>query len=288
MSGKIKWLVQKEGFSMANREDAIAALERFGFAYAGFGILPSSAKVLNLEHILADPDEKFIVRGGTRLHTLLKAATDLAELAGQVSADQARHGARYLDQLRKGVFYDEQKFDQAYYAGLGLPLLNSDATMYPIAGNLTRAFERDKFIKPSKDEKAFDAGILAAGETIEAFIARQPQARNWHGETAVVASCKAIIAEYRFFVVQGEVVTGSMYRFAGKANFNANIPGAILAAANEFAQMYHPHAVFTMDLAETPDGIRIIEYNCWNASRLYAADVGRIFHAVQDFVERRA
>lgn len=287
MTGKVKWLVQKEGFSMANRADAIEALERFGFAYDGFGILPSSSKVSNLEHILMDPNEKFIVRGGTRLHALLNAATGIAELAEGISAGQLNHGPRYLDQLRNGIFYDEQKFDQAYYAGLGLPLLNSDATMYPVAANLMLAFERDKFIKPSKDEKAFDAGILAAGETIQAFIARQPQARNWRDETVVIASCKAIIAEYRFFVVEGEVVTGSMYRFAGTANFNANIPADMFAAAREFAHLYHPHAVFTMDLAETSEGIRIIEYNCWNASRLYAADVGKIFHAVQDYVQRQ-
>lgn len=270
---------------MANREDTIEILERFGFAHDSFGILPSSTKVLNLEHFLTDPDERFVVRGGTRLHTLLKATGSLAEIGVQVTADQSQHGQQYLEQLRQGIFYDEQKFDQAYYAGLGLPLLNSDATMYPIAANLTLAFDSDRFIKPSKDEKAFDAGILASGETIEEFIARQPQARNWIGESAVIASCKAIIAEYRFFVVEGEIVTGSMYRFARKANFNANIPGDILAAAIEFAQMYQPHAVFTMDLAETSGGIRIIEYNCWNASRLYAADAGKIFHAVQDYVQ---
>lgn len=285
MTRRVKWLVQKEGFSMSNREDTIEALERSGFAHEEFGLFPGSTRVLNLEHILTDPDEKFIVRGGTRLHALLKAASGIAELATQVSTEQARHGRRYLEQLRQGIFYDEQTFDQAYYAGLGLPLLNSDATMYPIAANLSRSFDRDKFIKPSKDEKAFDAGILAAGETIEAFISSQAQARNWRDETAVIASCKAIIAEYRFFVVDGAVVTGSLYRFAGKANFNASIPSDIFAAATEFARVYRPHAVFTLDLAETAEGIRIIEYNCWNASRLYAADAGKIFHAVQDYVQ---
>ncbi|KQV54438.1 hypothetical protein ASD07_07925 [Duganella sp. Root336D2] len=85
-------------------------------------------------------------------------------------------------------------------------------------------------------------------------------------------------------VVKGEVVRGSMYRFAGKATFSANIPGELMAAAGAVAQLYQPHAVFTMDLAETADGIRIIEYNCWNASRLYASDAARIFHAVQDYM----
>jgi hypothetical protein len=58
-----------------------------------------------------------------------------------------------------------------------------------------------------------------------------------------------------------------------------------MSAAIEFAQMYQPHSVFTMDLAETPAGIRIVEYNCWNASRMYAADVAKVFYAVHDFVQ---
>ncbi len=287
MSDKVKWLVQKEGFAMANRTEAMEVLERFGFNYDSFGLTPPWTKVLNLAQILSDPESKYIVRGGTRLHAILNAAQSLIELDEQLTAEQMEHGAAYLQQLRQGIFYDEQKFDQAYYAGLDLPLLNGDAVMYRIAANLAQSFDREMFIKPSKDEKAFDAGILAPGQTIETFIASQPQARNWIDEMAVIAPCKAIAAEYRFFVVDREVVTGSLYRFAGKANFNANIPANVMQAAIEFAQMYQPHSVFTMDLAEAREGIRIVEYNCWNASRMYAADVAKIFHAVHDFVTEK-
>lgn len=288
MSGKVKWLVQKEGFAMANRMEAMEVLERFGFNYDSFGLAPPWTKVLNLAQILSDPESKYIVRGGTRLHAILNAARSLDELGERLTPEQVEHGSLYLQQLRQGIFYDEQRFDQAYYAGLDLPLLNGDATMYPIATNLAQSFDREMFIKPSKDEKAFDAGILVPGQTIEGFIAGQPQARNWKGEMAVIAPCKAITAEYRFFVVDRQVITGSLYRFAGKANFNANIPVNVMQCAIEFAQVYQPHSVFTMDLAETPEGIRIVEYNCWNASRMYAADVAKIFHAVHDFVLEKA
>lgn len=288
MSGNVKWLVQKEGFAMANRTEAIEALGRFGFNYDSFGLVPPWTKVLNLAQILLDPGSKYIVRGGTRLHAILNSAQCLNELDEQLTPGQVEHGALYLRQLKQGIFYDEQKFDQAYYAGLDLPLLNGDATMYPIAANLLQSFDREMFIKPSKDEKAFDAGILAPGQTIEGFIASQPQARNWEDEMAVIAPCKAITAEYRFFVVDRQVITGSLYRFAGRANFNANIPANVIQCAIEFAQMYQPHSVFTMDLAETPEGIRIVEYNCWNASRMYAADVAKIFHAVHNFALEKA
>ena len=38
-----------------------------------------------------------------------------------------------------------------------------------------------------------------------------------------------------------------------------------------------------MDLADTPEGIKIIEYNCWNASGLYKTNIPKIFNTVQDF-----
>lgn len=284
MSGRVKWLVQEQGFAMANRADAIETLARLGFAYESFGVAPHSSRILNLESILHDPEERFVVRGGTRIYALLKAAGDIAELCDQLSQRQLGDAQKYLDQLRRGIFYDEQKFDQAYYSGLGLPLLNSDATLYLIAEHLGRSFGQEMFIKPSKDEKAFDAGILAPGQTIEAFIRDQPHARRWQDEVAVVAPRKAIIAEYRFFVVRQQVVTGSLYRLAGKPLFEASIPNSVMQAATDFARLYQPHAIFTMDLAETPDGIRIVEYNCWNASRTYAADMAKIFGAVQDHV----
>jgi len=269
---------------MANRMEAIEMLDRFGFAHDSFGIVPPSMGILNIAQILKDPEEKFIVRGGTRLHAILQSVQNASELGENLAAHQVEQGARYISQLRQGIFYDEERFDQAYYSKLGLPLLNSDATMYPIEQNLTQKFDCEMFIKPSKDEKAFDAGILSPGQTIEEFITSQPQARRWLYEMAVIAPRKTIVAEYRFFVVNKEVVTGSLYRFAGNANFSANVPGNVMEAAVEFARLYQPHAIFTMDLAETPSGIHIVEYNCWNASRMYAADIGKTFHAVHEYI----
>ena len=41
-----------------------------------------------------------------------------------------------------------------------------------------------------------------------------------------------------------------------------------------------------MDLAETPEGISIVEYNCWNASGLYKTNIAKIFDAVDKYKKK--
>lgn len=55
--------------------------------------------------------------------------------------------------------------------------------------------------------------------------------------------------------------------------------------AKSYAQLYQPHDIFTMDLAETPEGVKIVEYNCWNGSGLYHCDKVLLFSCVQDFIK---
>jgi hypothetical protein len=42
-----------------------------------------------------------------------------------------------------------------------------------------------------------------------------------------------------------------------------------------------------MDIALTPDGYKIIEYNCWNASGLYHCNGQKVFFAVNEFIKNQ-
>jgi hypothetical protein len=155
-----------------------------------------------------------------------------------------------------------------------------------VKNNLGLSFSKDMFIKPSRDQKAFNPGILEAGTTVESFIKSQHYEEFFLDEVLIVAPVKEIYSEYRFFVVDGSVITGSMYKMNGKLLIKEDVPPLILDCAKEYAKLYHPDKVFTMDLADTPEGIKIVEYNCWNASGLYATDSQKIFFAVHDFIEK--
>jgi hypothetical protein len=107
--------------------------------------------------------------------------------------------------------------------------------------------------------------------------------------TSVVSSPKNVIDEYRFFVIDGHVLTGSQYRVNRQLKYRSLDWGTehtnARMAARDFAKLYHPADVFTLDVCKTDDGaFSIIEYNCFNASGLYACDHDLLFRTVSDFV----
>lgn len=283
---KVKWLVQDVGVSMSLIQETFETLQKMQLPFSNFGVIEHTKEITNLENVLRDPDEHFIIRGGTKILSLLDGMTSLKEANIFLTDEQLKHEDIYKQRLKDGIFYDEKSFDQAYYGSLDLPLLNDKASLYPIKDNLDLKFDSNVFIKPSKDQKAFTAGILESGQTIKDFIHAQKYQKTYIEETAIIAPCKIITAEYRFFVVDKEVITGSMYRFANKGVLSEIIPKNIMDAAKEYAQLYQPHDVFTMDLAETPTGISIVEYNCWNASGLYKTNIAKIFDAVDEYKKK--
>lgn len=284
---KTKWLVQNVGFSTTNLDLTEHILQRLELPYQLFGISRLLNYVINLEHVLTDPEEKFIIRGGTSLLSLLNKIDNLQEVNPHLSEEQLQFSDKYLQNLKNGLFYDEKGFDQNYYGQLDLPLLNSKSQNLPIKDHLDTSFNEPVFIKPSRDQKAFNAGILEPGYTIKDFIFSQIHEAFYLEEIAIIAPVKPIYAEYRFFVVDKEVITGSQYRNSDSLFVSDIVPESIQEAAKEYATLYQPHDIFTMDLADTPEGIKIIEYNCWNASGLYKTNIPKIFHAVQEFTENK-
>ena len=50
-------------------------------------------------------------------------------------------------------------------------------------------------------------------------------------------------------------------------------------------QHWHPSYAYVMDIARTPDGFKLIEYNCINASGFYACDCNDIVWGLVNLVE---
>lgn len=278
----IKWLVQDVGINMANLQWNFEALQRLEFPFGNFGVIAEEKAITNLQEVL-EKDWHYVIRGGTKILVLLDSIQSLLEVNNLLTPEQLQYNDQFVQRLKEAVFYDVHRFDQAYYSTLNLPLLNCDAKLYEMTEHLNTRFDQDMFIKPSRDLKAFDAGILPKGTSLEEYVIGGKHQKMYLEEKALIALVKPIAAEYRFFVVEGEVITGSQYRLAGKGVLNAQIPGNIVDAAREYAKLYMPHDVFTMDLAQTPEGISIVEYNCWNASGLYHTDACKIFHVVNEY-----
>ncbi|NEX94859.1 ATP-grasp domain-containing protein [Caulobacter sp. 17J65-9] len=103
----------------------------------------------------------------------------------------------------------------------------------------------------------------------------------------VVAPPRTIEAEWRFFIVDREVVGCSEYRRWGAPSIDGPVPHAAIMLAADLAELWGPAPVYCLDLAEADGRIGVVEANCFNASRFYGADAHRVLKAVNAFVLSR-
>lgn len=191
--------------------------------------------------------------------------------------------ARADAQVHKGVFYDPKNFTHAAYTkGFGNAYLNYEAqvldwsSLLKMAAATSAAF----FIKPPDDLKAF-TGCVARYEDIRNMHRKLLDAPHRQSEKVVVGQRYEVDAEWRLFVVNGEVVTGSMYRPTAEAF----LPQELLNFAAQCVASWTPANVFVLDIGRVDRQWRIIECNCFNWSRFYLSDVTRLVDRVSRFQE---
>lgn len=267
MKEKPTWLVQITSRHDDTIHQEVEALNRLGFAWKDFGVIPFTTDITGLDEEYTN----FVVRGGTKILSMISEDPTLW--------------------LKSGVFYDKDKFDQNQYLSLGLPLLNGQAECYNLREFPYLKFDTERFVKPSSDLKAFTAGILEANQSVQEFIGSQMHQPGAFQEIILVADLQNVVDEYRFFVIGDKVITGSQYRVNKQLRYSALTSSAehvsVVDVARSYAKLYQPAEVFTMDICRTGEGeYLIIEYNCFNASGLYASDVDLLFGAISEYVSK--
>lgn len=268
---KIKWLVQDTARMYSAIENEFTPLNELGFEVIPFGVIPFTNTITGIDDL--DPNDFYIIRSGTKIVQILDSG-----IPDNLSFE-------LTERLRQGISYSQQKFDQAYYSELDLPLLNAKPLILDLNKDedLYASFSTEKFVKPSSDLKAFTAGIMEPGEVLKYFIEKGYYRSGYTEETVLVHDVVEIDAEYRFICLNGEVITGSMYRKNNQLVLSPEIPKIVLDTADEYAKLYEPAEIYTMDLAETPNGIKIVEYNCWNGSGLYKMDTKKLFSTIHEY-----
>ena len=140
------------------------------------------------------------------------------------------------------------------------------------------------FIRPVHDTKIFTGFVMEWAE----FTAWQKEVfsddRSFlnGGTPVLVAAPQPIHSEYRIYLVGGEAVTGSLYKRGGQLTTDAKVEPDIFRFAEQRAADWSPAPAFVMDVARTPDGLRIVEAGCLNAAGYYKSDMGRVVLALEE------
>ena len=283
---KNKWLTQSSGFTSSFMEEQFNTLKSLEYNVDDFGLQNGTNRIFNIENFL-DINSKYIIRGGTKILTLLNNIDSISDTSPLLSKEDIENSNIHIENLRDGIDYSVEKFDILNYSKLELPLLNDTAKYLSYEELKDISYKDDMFIKPSKDLKAFDGGIIKKNTTIKDYILGTKHQSFYKDETIVINRLKEIYSEYRFFIINGEVITGSLYMMGSNFLVDSNVPKYILDTAKEYAKLYNPSEIFVMDLADTPKGAKIIEYNCWNASGLYGCNIQKLFSEVNEFKKEK-
>jgi hypothetical protein len=246
---------QSTGLPMHHHEDFINAARDTGHTIRDFGLVPFENKLRGIEGL--DPTEPTFFFGSTKMLEIL-------------SKDPV---------WRDQIFFNEQ-FD-SYYEGRS-DFLNSGRPM--CLKDVKEFLTEPSFIRPISSLKPF-GGTVVTPANFDDWLETYGGSVDLETEI-IMCPYWDIWAEWRFFIIGGEVVTGSMYRISGALK-NRIAPPEMLMTAQALARKWLPDETCVMDLALTTEGFKVIEYNAVHCSGLYDSDPKILIDAIAEFVTTR-
>lgn len=147
---------------------------------------------------------------------------------------------------------------------------------------------KDYFVRPIDDSKCF-AGNVFNGASINEWksnvIALDENGDNHgalNGNTLLqFSSVKDITAEYRFWIVKGQVVAHSIYKKNGKVFCCEQVKNNVVDYVKGVIEIWQPNEAFVIDIADTSEGLKIVEINTLNAAGFYHANIENIVDALE-------
>lgn len=233
----VTWVLQSNLMKKEDRREFIDAFKAVGVPYHVVQIAPFSPKLPNVK--VQDP----VVAYGTTtlIHNLMKKRI-----------------------WNPGIFFTPENFRlDAWKRGWGDRVLNFDSTVSTIGKT---DIEAPAFIRPLNDLKEFTGQVFTSAEW---FDFKRNMREAW-GTEITVATPKTVMKEYRFVVVDKQVVGGSLYAEHGNLSLSLNVPNDVSNFVAELAKDWVPELVFVVDVCETEFGLKVIECNCFNGSDFYA------------------
>lgn len=185
-----------------------------------------------------------------------------------------------------GLFFDPARFETSSYTRiLSDRMLNADAqlmTCEELAESGLAPGDRF-FLRPNDDTKSFTGQLLDFREYMQWYGRKgDPDYVDLSPEMLVVyAEPKTIHAEYRTFLLNRKVITSSQY-IPEQRQFT---PPEVIEFAEHIAGHYEPSDAFVCDIAGTPEGLKVIEFNCINGCGFYQANIGAIVRALSSWQE---
>lgn len=140
-------------------------------------------------------------------------------------------------------------------------------------------------MRPIGDNKLLNGNVYMRSQAYEMIEGAEGNGnRPFLNAKFMVSQAKEILSEYRFFVVGGEIVAQSSYLDdMGRLDTSLSTSDELMKYARGVLSKFAIPNNIVMDIAETPDGYKIIEFNELIASGLYSSNVEDIILASENY-----
>lgn len=198
-----------------------------------------------------------------------------------------------------GIYLSLDKYEcYNYYGYFGEYLLNSKYLMFGLndllrnRGDIKELFDNPSeiFIRPSNGYKTFAGQLLKMNDLrLEVDILRKSYGGVPDDTLVVVSPKQDVRKEYRFIVIDGKVISGSLYMDEDNAGtfepyFDklCTDQGAI-DFAEKMVTIYQPESAYTIDVCQTGTGeYKLLELNSLCCASLYGNDLDKFVAAMNE------
>lgn len=253
----MNWVIQENLYNEAGFEALLRALEAMELPHSVHKVVPFSHELIPD----VNPVGPTIVMGAYTM-------TSIAESRGW------KPGA-----------YSNENFDFVpQWAAWGDRMLNADARVSKLKDVSWPEAQDYLFVRPTADSKLFTGTLMATAEFAQ--WRQNILSLGWEGTVTpdtqvMIALPRCIYREYRTWIVNSRVVTASLYKEGTHVRYDSNVDEAVIQYAEECAAIWSPHRAYVLDVADTPNGLRILEINCLNGAGFYAGNVGKIVASLE-------
>lgn len=175
--------------------------------------------------------------------------------------------------------HDYQVYKEYYKENL----LNYDSKIYKFGEDFD--WNGDFFARPTLDSKVFTGKVFTMEDWKEF---RDRSLIDGHSTSLTkdtdiqVSTIKKIQKEFRFFIVNGKIVTGSLYREGFFIRHDNIVDDGAKDFCNEMIKLFQLAPTFVMDIAQVNGEYKIIECGCTNCAGFYKANLPSLLMAIED------
>lgn len=290
------YIIQENTFRETNYDNLVKALDRLELKYTTVRVFPFINKVTDIEDI------KKLESGAYKMGIITDPGYDVDELPDFIppQTDVFVFGSLKLARIARkwesfpGSLMNDNHDFLVYSRHYKENLLNYDSEIHYLTQNLFWTPGEVKFIRPTKDTKAFTGALFTEEKwnlTVEYYLhtdnAKLIDEKHHRPVSEVthiqVSTPKNIHREIRCWVVDGKIVSASQYKLGSRViSQEVYDEPELFVFAQSMVDLFQLADAFVIDVCQTDSGWKIVECGCINCAGFYEADMQKVIMALED------